>query len=72
MAALDKNTLPLFPGTFKSVDSRPDGRDPSILFDVYHCTCGWVFSDSLHATLGAHWWRCPKCNSDTCFQPVGT
>lgn len=61
---MSDSTLPLFPGTFKTIASRPDGRRPAILTYAYHCPCGRIFSRFRWA-LG--WLRCPHCGVDRWF-----
>lgn len=67
MASAVDSSLPLFPSTFKRLDSRPDGRRPCILVWVFHCVCGFVFSD-FQGQDDCIAWKCPRCKRVSWFR----
>lgn len=59
------STLPLLPGTFKTL-GRPDGGRPCIEVDAYHCPCGRVFLRA-DARAQPEFVNCPR----GCTPPAG-
>jgi hypothetical protein len=64
-------TLPLFPGTFKRLDSRPDGKPPAFLVWVYRCAvCKRVWWSGRYKLMCRHAMPCPHCNRSSEYRPI--